>query len=114
MRCPARQVMISKLREVLLTQYIGAFLIALLAWQALIETITLVVRSGYWMYYSHRSSSLADYSQFRWDNLVVSAVHVVLYLAVAYGLGKWLYSPKIPPVNSNIDEGSYSDAPEES
>jgi len=39
--------MFTKLREVLLTQYIGAFLIALLVWQAAVEIVTRVVRIGY-------------------------------------------------------------------
>jgi hypothetical protein len=98
--------MFSKLREVLLTQYIGAFLIALLVWQALIETISQLIRSGYWIYYSNRSSALGEYSRqrYRWDNLVYSIVSIILYLLVAYAVGKWLYEQRVSPPVADAED----------
>ena len=92
--------MLTKLREVLLTQYIGAFLIALLVWQAAVEIVTRVVRIGYWLSHTQHPSVLGDYSRdpFRWDGLVLTIVSVGIYVAAAYALGRWLYpleSPKI-------------------
>jgi len=99
--------MISKLRQVLLTQNIGAFLIALLIWQAAVEIISQIVRTGYWWYYSNRHESLlADRgsSQYRWDNLVLSMVSIALYLIVAYGIARWLYPPQIAVASSAVED----------
>jgi hypothetical protein len=92
--------MFAKLREVLLTQYIGAFLIALLVWEAAVEIVTRVVRIGYWLSHAHHPSVLGDYSRdpFRWDGLVLTIVSVGIYFAAAYGLGKWLYPLEVPKV----------------
>ena len=88
--------MFSKLREVLLTQYIGAFLIALLVWQAAVELVTRIVRIGYWFYYTPHPSMFAEYSreQFHWDSVILSIVRGAMYLLVAYALGRWLYPPE--------------------
>lgn len=104
--------MFVKLREVLLTQYIGAFLIALLVWQALGEVISQIVRSGYWFYYSQRSLATYSRGQYRWDTLVLSAVKVTIYLVVAYALGTWLYRPETPQTTGNAEEALPSNSPE--
>lgn len=108
--------MFVKLREVLLTQYIGAFLIALFVWQAAIEIITQIIRSGYWFYYTHRSSVLSEYSReaYRWDNLILTTVRVALFLAVAYGLANWLYGLELRTPTDEDTEPTSSDAPGES
>ena len=89
--------MFIKLREVLLTQYIGAFLIALLVWQAAVEIVTRIVRIGYWLAHTQHPSLFGDYSRdpFRWDGLVLTIVSVGIYLAAAYGLGRWLYPVEV-------------------
>jgi hypothetical protein len=109
-RYPARRAMFSKLREVLLTQYIGAFLVALLVWQAAVEIVTRVVRIGYWISHTPHPSVFGDYSRdpFRWDGLILTIVSVGIYLAAAYGLGRWLYpsgspatvNPEVPQVEA--------------
>ena len=81
-------------REILLTQYIGSILVALLVWQAAIEVITIVVRTGFWFYnYRHTESVLGGSSgtPYPWDNLIFAAVTVAVYLLTAYGLARWLY-----------------------
>jgi len=42
--------MVEKLREILLTRYIGSILVALLCWQALIVLIENAVRIFFWGY----------------------------------------------------------------
>ena len=106
--------MLIKLREVLLTQYIGAFLIALLIWQAAVEVVTRIVRIGYWFYYTPHPSMFVEYSreQFHWDSVVLSIVRGALYLLVAYALGRWLYTPE-PLRGSNEPEPPQVDPPRE-
>ncbi|HUM05366.1 MAG TPA: hypothetical protein VLT90_07885 [Terriglobales bacterium] len=106
--------MLGKLREVLLTQYIGAFLIALLVWQGAIDIISQIIRSGYWAFYTRRASVYGDYSrqQYRWDNLAITIVSVALYLLVAYGLARWLY-PQLAPKTTDEPEAPFGDAPEQ-
>jgi hypothetical protein len=86
--------MLSKLREILLTNYIGAILVALFVWQAVAETVGILLRSGFWFYANHRSQSVMGvYSStpYPWDNLIYTAISVVLYLLLAYALARWLY-----------------------
>jgi hypothetical protein len=86
--------MLSKLRAILRTQYIGSILVALLAWQAAIEIITIAARSGFWGYNHLREHPVLGGSQrpaYPWDNLVFTVVTIVLYLAAAYALARWLY-----------------------
>ena len=106
--------MFSKLREVLLTQYIGAFLIALLVWQAAVELVTRIVRIGYWFYYTPHPSMFAEYSreQFHWDGVILSIVRGAMYLLVAYALGRWLYPPESSRATDKA-EPPHVDAPRE-
>ena len=101
--------MLSELREILLTQYIGAILIALLGWQALIEIITMIVRLGFWCYgYLHSQSVLVrSVGPFPWDSLIFSAVTVVLYVLTAYALARWLYpATSLPTVVKTESESA--------
>ncbi len=41
--------MVQKLREILLTRYIGSILVALLCWQALVVVIERVVQTLFWV-----------------------------------------------------------------
>lgn len=101
--------MLEKMREVLLTQYIGAILIALLVFQSALDIVAQIVRSGYWWWYSqsHRRTLLGDPSepQYRWDNLILTFFQIGLYLLVAYWLTEWLYPQKaVGPPNSTEGE----------
>lgn len=109
--------MFSKLREVLLTQYIGSILIALLVWQAAFEVITTAVRAGFWISNHHHTESVfggSSRTPFPWDNLVFSAVTVALYLLTGYSLARWLYPPASPTAPAEIKGQSSPDQPEPS
>lgn len=107
--------MFSKLREVLLTQCIGAFLIALLVWQAAVEIVTRVVRIGYWISHKQHASVFGDHSPdpFRWDGLVLTIVSVGIYLAVGWGLAMWLYKAEVQGARDETAKAPPFDAPEE-
>ena len=100
--------MIQKLREILLTQYIGAILVALLIWQAVIEVILALVRIGFWCFNHFHPESVYGVARtpFPWDNIVFAAVAVVLYLVTAYGLAQWLY-----PSAASIGQPGAEDGP---
>jgi len=98
--------MLSKLREILQTQYIGSILVALLVWQAAIEIVTTVVRSGFWYFDQRhgRSVLVPSGTPYPWDNFVFSAVTVALYLLTAYALALWLYPTSAPGAVAETSE----------
>ena len=109
--------MFSKLREILLTQYIGSILIALLALQAAVEFVTRAVRTGFWIFNNRHSDSVLGGSSdapFPWDNLIFSAVTFALYLLTAYALARWLYPAAVPITQVATDDESPPHQPEQS
>jgi hypothetical protein len=98
--------MLSKLREILQTQYIGSILVALLVWQAAIEIVTTVVRTGFWYFNQRHSQSVLVPSgtPYPWENLVFSVVTVALYLLTAYALALWLYPATVPAAVAETSE----------
>jgi uncharacterized membrane protein (DUF4010 family) len=105
--------MVQKLRETLLTRYIGSILIALLCSQALIVLIEKIAQTIFWVINDQRSHSALEpsHSSFAWDNLIFSAVTCALYLVVAYVLAQWLYPTVAIPSPQSDDELS-PDQPE--
>jgi len=98
--------MLRKIREVLLTQYIGAMVIALVAAEGFKQLILIVVLplNLYLMQIVNsprRGSSVLGPAPRLWDAWPVSigsAVEGVLAFAVAYLLLRWLYlQPPQPP-----------------
>ena len=106
--------MFSKLREILLTQYIGSILIALLVWQAAIEVVTTAARTGFWFSSHHHSESVLGGSSgapFPWDNVIFAASTVALYLLTAYGLARWLYPPASTDAQPDVEGQPARDEP---
>jgi hypothetical protein len=106
--------MLAKLREILLTQYIGSILIALLVWQAAIEIVSIVVRSGFWYFKQRHGQSvlLPSGITYPWDSLIFAAVTAGLYLATSYLLARWLYPGIAPAVTETPEESpGQSDEP---
>lgn len=84
--------MFSKLRQILLTQYIGPILIALLVWQAAIQVVTVAVQSGFWVYNNRNGSVLVrSGAKFPWESVVVMGITIGLYLLIGYVLARWLF-----------------------
>ena len=102
--------MLSKVREILLTQYIGSILIALLIAQGASELFTAAVRTGFWFYENSRSQSVLarpSTAPFRWHNLIFEGVTTALYLLTAYGIARWLYSVPSSTPQSDSEDDSY-------
>ena len=87
------------IREILLTEYIGAMLVALLAVQAIIVFISMLARQITW-YLSHATNEgvfggghANIYTPLAWNDVIRSLVSIALYLLTAYLLAHWLYFP---------------------
>jgi len=81
-----------RLHAILLTDYIGAILIALLVAQAIIVFFTMLVQQiTYYSYFAHRSLPETPYRPSHWEAVITSGVRIVLYLLTAYLLARWLY-----------------------
>lgn len=82
----------NKIREILLTEYIGAILVALLVSDAIIALITLLVGQIYW-----HVALAGRYHESLGHSVLTALVKMLLYLGSAYLLARWLYGAK-PPV----------------
>jgi hypothetical protein len=84
--------MLEKLRGVLLTQHIGAMVVALLCWQAAIVLITGVLRLAFGYFRQPPQSVFgAPVNKFDWSFAITSVVTTAIYLLAAYLLVRWLY-----------------------
>jgi hypothetical protein len=79
----------NKIREILLTEYIGAILVALLVSDAIIALVTLLVGQIYW-----HAAFAGRYHESLGHSVLTTLVEMLLYLASAYILARWLYSSK--------------------
>ena len=97
--------MLSKVREILLTQYIGSILIALLGCQALVVLVTTVVSTASRYVDQQRNQSVLVPSRISvdWDSVVLAGVAIALYLFSAYLLARWLYPTAQPPSASEAE-----------
>jgi large-conductance mechanosensitive channel len=87
--------MLSKLRGILLTQYIGAMVTALVAAQC-VQTLLSLILSFIWRLVAvwQTPTSLmgeSRYQDFDWSRTIYSFIDVLLYAVVVYGLIRWLY-----------------------
>jgi len=81
----------NKIREILLTEYIGAILVALLCWGAITALIALLVGQIYW-----HVALAGRYHESLGHSILTTLVEMLLYLASAYMLARWLYGAKRP------------------
>jgi hypothetical protein len=83
-----------RIREILLTQYIGAITIAFIFAQAAIHFINevAVTIAQYWMIQQDQGSAMGAPRSFPWANLIVSMASVALQLLVGFLLIRWLYA----------------------
>ena len=81
-----------KLRQILLTEYIGAIIIGFLLAQALAATISTIVQTiSFYMEGRTRSSVFGGRAGFEFGALVPPAISVLLEVLVAFVLIYWLY-----------------------
>lgn len=98
--------MVDKLREILLTQYIGSILVALIASNAVATLTTSFVRNVFWVINDQRTRSVlgSSHPPFPWDDLIYSAATIFLYLAIAYSLARWLYPGAVVETDEGAEE----------
>ena len=88
-----------RIREILLTDYIGAIVIGMLISQALFGAISLLGQAIAW--YQNSSSAFdRGSSAFPISSLLSPALTSVLYIVVSYLLFSWLYASSANPANN--------------
>lgn len=82
-----------RIREIFLTQYIGAIVIGMLVVQGLGGLISLLVQPLLWYQQSRssRSSFALAAQSFPWGSLLPAIISVGLYFVVSYLFLAWLY-----------------------
>jgi hypothetical protein len=81
-----------KLRQILLTEYIGAIIIGFLLAQALAATISTIVQTiSFYLEGRSRASVFGGRAGFEFGALVPPAVSVILEVVTAFLLIYWLY-----------------------
>lgn len=86
-----------RLREILLTQYIGAITIGLILAQGIIGLIRVVVEPLDWYVRTGDSqgsvlfSAKAPRPLFPWEGFILGVVDFLLYFVVCYLMVRWLY-----------------------
>ena len=82
-----------RIREIFLTQYIGAIVIGMLVVQAIAGFISLLMQPVIWYTQVRESRSIMQSAlpAFPWSKLLPSAITIVLYVVVSYLLFAWLY-----------------------
>jgi hypothetical protein len=98
-----------RIREILLTQYIGAIVIGVVIAQALMRAVGLLMEPVLWYQQGRPSGSALDSSpMFPFSRMVSPALTVILYFVVSYLLLVWLYGAESMP----MPEGESTENPE--
>jgi ABC-type multidrug transport system permease subunit len=91
-----------RLREILLTQYIGAVTIGLLLGQAISGFVNAIVQAGASYVAIRQTEGVFTASQqFSWKNLITSLISVTLYFLVSLALIRWLYAETTSETSSD-------------
>lgn len=103
---------VQRIRELLLTQYIGAIVIGLVISQAITNFVSAIIVPAGW-YLEERStyrSVLGSRSPepFNWYRFLISLITVALYILISYLLLRWLYLKG--EEKSRIQEGEIADS----
>ena len=112
--------MVGRLRQIFLTQYIGAIVIAFLTVQGIVGLIGMVTMTLAFYFESKRQPAPSIFQGpteppgFAWNALLVSIVAVGLHFLSAYVLLRWLYLRGAPmPPRAAEDGNAGSSAGEE-
>ena len=82
--------MLTRIRQILLTQYIGAIVTAFMLIDA-VNGVTGAVGGIVNAYYAGKRQSVFGESHFDWGYAVPGLVRAVLYVGISYLLIRWLY-----------------------
>jgi len=82
-----------RIREILLTDYIGAITIAFLVGDGVFAIITALIRTGSaYVYFSRRGGVFdSPASHIQWETLISALLTCTLSLAAALLLARWMY-----------------------
>ncbi len=102
--------MIQRIREVLLTQYIGAIVAALLTVQGIIGIISIPVQYlSIYLSQRHRPTGglfgAEPVPPITWDYLLPLLVSIVLHLTIAYLIVRWLFLSPATAAGTNRQNG---------
>jgi hypothetical protein len=93
------------IRRILLTEYMGAILIALLVSDAFIALFGAIAQQFAYHSYLHRYKPwTAVLVAEQWNSLLTCGAKIVLYLISAYLLARWLYGPAGGKENDAVAE----------
>jgi H+/Cl- antiporter ClcA len=93
------------IRNILLTEYIGAILIALLVSEAVAVFVVAIGQQISWYsYFSQHPLSETQYRPSHNESILIAITKVALYLLFAYLLARWLYPPQREPVGGELDQ----------
>jgi hypothetical protein len=83
-----------RIREILLSQYIGAITVGFILAQAVIQFINEIAQAvlSYWVIQQTRESALSGARSFPWTNFIVSMASIALHLLFGFLLIRWLYA----------------------
>jgi len=95
--------MVEKLREILLTEYIGAILVALLASEAVIALVSLLVGQIYW-----HAALAGRYHESLGHSILTALVRMLLYMGSAYVLARGLYGANPSRAGESRESGRTS------
>ncbi|MGD0508192.1 MAG: hypothetical protein ABSA27_10370 [Terriglobales bacterium] len=101
----------NRIREILLTEYIGAILVALLIADAIMALVTLLAGQIYYHVFLARQYAAKIPIESQSHSILTALVRMMLYLASAYLIARWLYRSK-PPVTQQ-DSGEAQPRSEE-
>jgi|ERR1700739_1812916 hypothetical protein len=103
-----------RLREILLTQYIGAIVIGLVAAQGVIEAMGVATLPLRWYLGSHnaKTQSVLFNEQpralpFPWESTLSGLTTVLLYFAASFLIAQWLF-----PADLTTDSSQKEETPE--
>ena len=104
----AHYVDMNRVREILLTEYIGAILIALLISDAVVRVITLLGGRLYYVFVLARYLPESRHEPPFSYSILTAITEIALYLGSAYLLARWLYGSKrgVGPEGAQAPEDS--------
>jgi hypothetical protein len=86
----------NRLRDILLTQYIGAITIGMVLAQAVFGFVNAFVQVGAtYLALRQARSVMGQVPEFSWHNFITSMVTVFLYAMICLGLIRWLYVEQV-------------------
>jgi len=89
------------IREILLTEYIGAILIGVLIADAFGTFITTIVARVSYYLRSRNDAFIGTHRLSTSYSFLDSFFRIALYLLAAYLIARWLYRPKITPASQD-------------